>query len=87
MGTSGLIVAYRTAAALAIENAKVETRTVEETVSYSFTYPMMNAVMRLVKEMNLRVVSQSFDNTCEIKLAIRKSEADLLRERLDKLSF
>ena len=48
---------------------------------------MMNAVMRLVKEMNLRVVSQSFDNTCEIKLAIRKSEADLLRERLDKLSF
>ena len=87
LGTSGLIVAYRTAAALAIENAKVETRTVEETVSYSFTYPMMNAVMRLVKEMNLRVVSQSFDNTCEIKLAIRKSEADLLRERLDKLSF
>lgn len=87
LGTSGLIVAYRAAAALAIGNANVETRTVEEIVSYSFTYPMMNAVMRLVKEMNLRIVSQNFDNTCEIKLSIRKSEASVLRERLDKLSF
>jgi putative IMPACT (imprinted ancient) family translation regulator len=65
----------------------VVTRQVEEVVSYSFAYPMMNDVMRIVKEMTPRIVSQSYDNTCEIKLAIRKSEADQLRQRLQKLSF
>ena len=87
LGTSGLIVAYREAAADAIAHSKVETRQVEETVIYSFAYPMMNDVMRIVKEMAPRVVSQTYDNTCEIRLAIRKSEAGQLRQRLQKLSF
>lgn len=59
----------------------------EETVTYDFTYPMMNDVMRIVKEMNPRIVDQVFDNTCTIKLSIRKSEAEMLRNRLHKLSF
>lgn len=87
LGTSGLIVAYREAAADALAHAEIEERLVEEIVSYSFTYPMMNDVMRIVKEMEPRIVSQQFDNTCEIKLAIRKSMAEQLRERLKKLSF
>ena len=45
----------------------------------------MNDVMRIVKEMNPRIVSQTYDNTCDIVLSIRKSEADLLRNRLAKL--
>ena len=87
LGTSGLIVAYREAAADAIAHSEIEERLVEEIVSYSFTYPMMNDVMRIVKDMEPRIVSQQFDNTCEIKLAIRKSMAEQLRERLKKLSF
>ena len=87
LGTSGLIVAYREAAADAIAHCEVVTRQVEEVVSYSFAYPMMNDVMRIVKDMAPRIVSQIYDNTCEIKLAIRKSEADELRQRLAKLSF
>lgn len=87
LGTSGLIVAYRTAAAAAIEAAAVETRTVEEVVNYHFSYPMMNDVMRLVKDMNLRIAKLSFDNTCEIDLVVRKRDAELLREKLRKLSF
>ena len=87
LGTSGLIVAYREAAADAIAHCEVVTRQVEEVVSYSFAYPMMNDVMRIVKDMAPRIVSQTYDNTCEIKLAIRKSEADELRQRLAKLSF
>ncbi len=85
LGTSGLIVAYREAAADAIAHATVETRQVEEIVKYSFAYPQMNDVMRIVKEMKPRIVSQSFDNTCEIVLSIRKSEAEELRNRLGKL--
>ena len=87
LGTSGLIVAYREAAADAIAHCTVETRQVEEVVSYSFAYPMMNDVMRIVKDMDPRIVSQTYDNTCEIRLAIRKSEAEQLRQRLAKLSF
>ena len=87
LGTSGLIIAYREAAADAIAHAEVVTRQVEEVVNYSFAYPMMNDVMRIVKEMSPRIVSQTYDNTCEIKLGIRKSEAEQLRQRLAKLSF
>ena len=85
LGTSGLIVAYREAAADAINHATIETRQVEEVITYSFSYPQMNDVMRIVKEMNPRVLSQTFDTTCEIRLSIRKSEAEQLRQRLSKL--
>lgn len=87
LGTGGLIVAYRTAAADAIANATIVMRQVEETIKYDFTYPMMNDVMRIVKEMQPQVVDQQFDNTCSITLRIRKREAEQLRSRLNKLSF
>jgi len=87
LGTSGLIVAYREAAALAIANAGKEERQVEDIVTYDFPYPMMNSVMRVVKDMQPRIVSQTFDNTCRMELAIRRSEAEQLRQRLAKLSF
>ena len=87
LGTSGLIVAYREAAADAVAHSEIVIQQVEEIITYSFSYPMMNDVMRIVKEMNPRIVSQTYDNTCEIQLAIRKSEAEILRNRLHKLSF
>jgi uncharacterized YigZ family protein len=87
LGTGGLIVAYRTAAADAIAHSEIITQLVEERVTYNFTYPMMNDVMRVVKEMNPRIIDQQFDNTCSITLSIRKSEAEALRNRLKKLSF
>ncbi|MBR4730750.1 MAG: YigZ family protein [Prevotella sp.] len=87
LGTSGLIVAYREAASDAIAHSEIETRQVEEIITYSFAYPMMNDVMRIVKEMQPRIISQTYDNTCEIKLSIRKSEAERLRSKLAKLSF
>ena len=85
LGTSGLIVAYREAAADAIAHAIIEMRQVEERVVYKFPYVMMNDVMRVVKDMQPRIVNQTYDNTCEITLAIRQSEANQLRSRLEKL--
>lgn len=87
LGTGGLIVAYREAAADALSNSKKEERFVEEEVKFTFTYPMMNDVMRVVKDMNPHIVSQQFDNTCEITLSIRKGKAEELRTRLKNLSF
>ena len=87
LGTGGLIVAYKTAAAEAIAASEIEIRQVEELVTYNFPYVMMNDVMRVVKEMKPRIVNQVYDNTCEITLSIRKSEGEQLKNRLDKLSF
>lgn len=87
LGTSGLIVAYREATIDVLSHCEEVTKQVEEIVTYDFTYPMMNDVMRSVKEMNPRIVDQQFDNTCSIQLSIRKSEAEQLRTRLKKLSF
>lgn len=87
LGTGGLITAYRSAAAAAIENSEIVTKQAEEEIVYSFPYIMMNNVMRVIKEMSPRIVEQNYDNTCEIRLRIRKSEAEVLRSKLDKLSF
>ncbi len=87
LGTSGLIVAYREAAADAIAHATIEQRQVEEEVVYDFPYVMMNQVMKVVKDMNPRIIAQTYDNTCQIRLGIRKSLAEQLRSRLEKLSF
>lgn len=87
LGTSGLIVAYRTAAAEAIANAEVIKLYDEEVVTYDFPYVMMSDVMKIIKDMSPRIVNQTYDNTCEIQLSIRKSQAPLLKSRLEKLSF
>ncbi len=87
LGTGGLIVAYRTAASDALDHCQVVSRQVEEVIVYEYPYVMMNDVMRIVKELSPRIVSQAFDNTCSITLSIRKSEAENLRSRLQKLAF
>ena len=87
LGTGGLIVAYRSAAADAIAHCSIITQQVEEMVTYHFAYPLMNDVMRIVKELSPRIVEQTYDNTCSITLAIRKSQVDLLKARLKKISF
>lgn len=87
LGTGGLIVAYRTAAAEALASSNVVVKQIETVITYNFPYVMMNSVMRVVKELKPRIISQNYDSTCEIKLGIRRSEAELLKSRLEKLSF
>ena len=87
LGTGGLIVAFRTAAAEALAAAEIVTRPVEDVVTSSFPHVLMDALMRVGTEMKTRRVSQDYGGTCEIRLAIRRSEAGKLRARLEKLSF
>ena len=87
LGTSGLIVAYREATAEALSAATVIEKTIEETVTFTFPYVMMNSVMRVVKELSPRIVEQKYDETCIITLAIKRSMAPMLEERLNKLAF
>ena len=85
LGTSGLIVAYRTAAAEAIAAAEIEERTVDEDITVAFEYPYLNGIMRIVKEDNPQIVSQKFEMDCEMTLRIRKGEAERLKNRLLKV--
>lgn len=87
LGTGGLIVAYRTATADAITHSKTVVRLVKEKVEFHFTYPMLNGVMRVVKDMKAEIIAQDFNIDCTIVLAIRKSEAPQLRHRLEQLNF
>ena len=85
LGTSGLIVAYKTAAAQALEEAVVIEKTVDEDVAFAFEYPFMNDVMRIVKEEEPEILEQSYDMDCLMKLRIRKSSMPKLRARLEKV--
>lgn len=85
LGTGGLIVAYRTAAAMALDEAETVEKTVDETVTVAFEYPFMNDVMRIVKEESPEIVEQSYDMDCLMTLRIRRSMMAGLRARLEKV--
>jgi uncharacterized YigZ family protein len=85
LGTSGLISAYRAAAQEAINAATIVEKTVDEEVSIAFRYPLLNDVMRIVKEESPEIVNQHFDNDCSMTLRIRKSRMEQLRRKLSGL--
>lgn len=85
LGTSGLIVAYRTAAAQAIAEATIIEKTVDQDVKIIFEYPFMNDVMRIVKEEAPEILEQSYDMDCIMRLRIRKSLMPRLHTRLEKV--
>ena len=85
LGTSGLIVAYKAAAAEAIASATILEKTVDDEVTVLFEYPFMNDVMRIVKEEEPEIVDQLYDMDCRMTLRIRRSCMPRLRERLSKV--
>ena len=85
LGTSGLIVAYKAAAAEAIANATIIEKTVDDDICVAFEYPFMNDVMRIVKEEEPEILEQSYDMDCLMKLRIRRSMMPKMRARLEKV--
>ena len=85
LGTSGLIVAYKAAAAEAIANATIIEKTVDDEIAVAFEYPFMNDVMRIVKEEEPEILEQSYDMDCLMKRRIRRSMMGKLRARLEKV--
>lgn len=85
LGTSGLIVAYKTAAAQVLSEAQIIEKTVDEQVTVVFEYPFMNDIMRIVKEESPEVLDQSYNMDCVMTLRIRKSQMPRLRMRLEKV--
>lgn len=87
LGTSRLIVAYRTAAAEALEAAQIIEKTVDATISIIFEYPFMNDIMTIVKDEKPVIVTQGYDDTdCTMTLSIRKDSMPRLRAKLEKVT-
>ena len=85
LGTSGLIVAYKAAAAEAIASATIVEKTVDDEVTVLFEYPFMNDIMRIVKEEEPEIIQQSYDMDCSMTLRIRRSMMPRLMARLEKV--
>ena len=85
LGTSGLINAYKTASLDALENGEIIERNLEATLSIRFSYFVMNDVMKVMKEENPTVLSQTFDNECAMQLQVRLNDFEKLKSRLENI--
>jgi uncharacterized YigZ family protein len=85
LGVSGLINAYKMATIDALEKVKIVKRFVFRQIEIKFEYPMMNSVMRLIKEEDVEVLEQNFDLNCVIKIKIKKSELGKILLKLEEL--
>ena len=74
LGVGGLISAYKETAKLALENATIIKKVLQQQVGVSFEYSEMDIVMRLVKKHQLEIISQDLHLKCKIVLSIPKSE-------------
>ncbi len=85
LGTGGLIVAYREAAASAISSNEIVERAVEKGVTVEFDYISMDSVMRLIKDEFVTVKERHFDNRCRITLSVQLAYADAFMAALSKI--
>ncbi|MBR2436363.1 MAG: YigZ family protein [Alistipes sp.] len=85
LGVPGLIAAYKESTAQVLAECEIVERTVDVRIEVSFSYIAMNDVMRIVKEMQPKVLNQVFDNLCTMTLSIRQSESEQLIGRLQKV--
>jgi uncharacterized YigZ family protein len=82
LGTGGLTVAYKTAAAAALAEAAIVEKTIDDTLTVAFAFAALNEVMRIVKDENATINDQRYDTECHMTLRIRRSQYARLCERL-----
>jgi len=85
LGVPGLINAYKSAAVDALANGQIVSKTVNDIYAIKFNYLQMNEVMRIIKENDLEILAQQFDNDCSIELSIRKMQVNPILGKLDKV--
>jgi len=84
LGVGGLINAYRSAAADALSDTKIITKTVNDLYELTFAYTIINDVMRLIEEEKLIIVEQTFEANCTIRIGVRLSKSETIKKRIDK---
>ena len=85
LGVGGLVQAYKTTAQLTLQEAEIEEKLITEELRIRFDYPLMNKVMRVVKEQNLNITQQLLTEDCELHLAIRQSDYQRMQELFENI--
>jgi uncharacterized YigZ family protein len=85
LGVGGLINANKTAAAEAIKASEIIIKTVKQELEITFNYLVMNHVMKIIKEEDLKPENQTFDNVCKMQLYIRSSDFERVTQRFSKI--
>jgi hypothetical protein len=85
LGVGGLVQAYKTTAQLTLQEAETEEKLITEELRIRFEYPLMNKVMRVVKEQNLNITQQLLTENCELHLAIRQSDYQRMQELFENI--
>ena len=85
LGVGGLVQAYKTTAQLTLQEAEIEEKLITEELRIRFEYPLMNKVMRVVKEQNLNITQQLLTENCELHLAIRQSDYQRMQELFENI--
>lgn len=86
LGVSGLINAYRSAAADALANAEIIEKQVQDVYEASFDYPAMNEVMKIIKDESLEIASQNFELKCSVIFSVRKNKCEQVAGMMKKIS-
>lgn len=86
LGVPGLINAYKSATIEALEQADIVERTVQDVYDVHFDYLQMNDVMRVIKEENVQVLAQQFDNRCVIRFGIRKMQVNTVVDKFHSIA-
>jgi uncharacterized YigZ family protein len=82
LGTSGLINAYKSAAAAAITNAQIVEIDIEKTIKISCSYENLNVVMKIIKDFSLKVLFQKQDINCEFTVSCKLKHYEVVLEKL-----
>lgn len=85
LGVGGLISAYKTAAQMTLEHSEIIEKTIDVEFKISFDYKNMNKVMRVIKEKNLAIISQNMNESCEIIIATRKKNAEMVTDIFESI--
>ncbi|MET0760041.1 MAG: YigZ family protein [Flavobacterium sp.] len=85
LGVGGLISAYKTTAQMALEVSEIIEKTIDIHYLISFDYKNMNKVMRVIKEKNLEIITQKMELSCEIEIATRKKNAEMVFDIFNSL--
>lgn len=85
LGVSGLIHAYKTAAAEALDQAEIKEGILSTLLALSFAYPQMNAVMQLIKNYNLEILEQEMHLDCKMIIRVRNRLLPQIVEKVEKI--
>ena len=86
LGVSGLINAYKTAAEQALTSNKIIKEDITDKLNFTFDYHEMNVVMKLVKELDINIIDQGYQEKSELKATILISKTKQLQNRIELLN-